>query len=52
MREMTHGFIPPPEACNTCRALFAGLVELEVNLHRNIHLENSVLFPQAMAISK
>lgn len=52
MRELTHGFIPPPEACNTYRALFAGLAELEEDLHRHIHLENAVLFPQAMAMAQ
>ena len=51
MRELTHGFTPPPEACNTYRALFAGLAELEEDLHRHIHLENAVLFPQAMAMN-
>jgi regulator of cell morphogenesis and NO signaling len=50
MRELTNGFTPPPEACNTYRALFAGLTELEDDLHHHIHLENSVLFPQAMAL--
>ncbi|HEX5790762.1 MAG TPA: iron-sulfur cluster repair di-iron protein [Luteolibacter sp.] len=49
LRELTHGFVPPPEACNTYRALFAGLADLESDLHRHIHLENAVLFPQAMA---
>ena len=51
MRELTNGFTPPPEACNTYRALFAGLAELEEDLHRHIHLENAVLFPQAMAMA-
>jgi regulator of cell morphogenesis and NO signaling len=50
LRELTHGFSPPAEACNTYRALFAGLAELEEDLHRHIHLENSVLFPAAMAL--
>ncbi len=49
MRELTHGFTPPPEACNTHRALFAGLAELAEVLHRHIHLENVVLFPQTLA---
>ncbi len=48
LRELTSGFIPPPEACNTYRALFAGLAELEVDLHTHIHLENSVLFPATL----
>lgn len=50
MRELTNGFTPPPEACNTYRALFAGLAELEEDLHVHIHLENSVLFPAAKAL--
>lgn len=52
LRELTNGFTPPPEACNTYRALFAGLAELEDDLHRHIHLENSVLFPAAIAMAK
>lgn len=50
LRELTNGFEPPPEACNTYRALFAGLKDLESDLHQHIHLENSVLFPQALAM--
>lgn len=49
MRELTGGFEAPPEACNTYRALFAGLLDLESDLHRHIHLENAVVFPQALA---
>ncbi len=47
LRELTNGFQPPPDACNTYRALFDGLQDLEEDLHRHIHLENSVLFPAA-----
>jgi len=47
LHELTRGFTPPAEACNTYRALFAGLSDLEADLHRHIHLENHVLFPQA-----
>jgi len=47
LRELSHGFQPPSDACNTYRALFAGLQDLETDLHRHIHLENSVLFPEA-----
>jgi regulator of cell morphogenesis and NO signaling len=52
LRELTNGFNPPPEACNTYRALFAGLAELEDDLHRHIHLQNSVLFPAALAMAE
>jgi regulator of cell morphogenesis and NO signaling len=47
LRELTHGFQPPAEACNTYRALFDGLKDLEDDMHHHIHLENSVLFPTA-----
>ncbi|MGB6220297.1 iron-sulfur cluster repair di-iron protein [Haloferula sp.] len=52
MRELTNGFTPPAKACNTYRALFAGLAELEEDLHRHIHLENSVLFPAARQMAE
>lgn len=52
IRELTGGFNPPPEACNTYRALFAGLAELEEDLHRHIHLENAVLFPAARKMAE
>jgi len=45
LNKLSHGYQPPADACNTYRALFAGLAELEEDLHRHIHLENSVLFP-------
>lgn len=51
MRELTHGYAAPDGACNTYRALFAGLAELEEDLHRHIHLENSVLFPTARKLA-
>ncbi|MFC7338689.1 iron-sulfur cluster repair di-iron protein [Haloferula chungangensis] len=52
LRELTHDFEPPAEACNTYRALFAGLADLEADLHVHIHLENSVLFPAARAMQE
>lgn len=52
LRELSHGFVPPPEACNTYRALFAGLADLESDLHKHIHLENAVLFPGAQALAQ
>jgi len=47
LRELTGGYQPPADACNTYRALFDGLEDLEEDLHHHIHLENSVLFPAA-----
>jgi regulator of cell morphogenesis and NO signaling len=48
LRALTHDHVPPPEACNTWRALYLGLAELERELMQHIHLENNVLFPRAL----
>ena len=49
LRELTDGFTPDADACNTHRALLAGLAEFESDLHRHVHKENNVLFPRALA---
>lgn len=49
LRELTDGFTPGPDACNTHRALLAGLAEFEGDLHRHVHKENNILFPRALA---
>ncbi len=51
LRELTDGFTPDAEACNTHRALLAGLAEFESDLHRHVHKENNVLFPRALAFA-
>jgi regulator of cell morphogenesis and NO signaling len=43
---LTHDATPPAEACNTWRALYAGIAQLNDDLINHIHLENNVLFPQ------
>lgn len=50
LRELTDGFQPDAEACNTHRALLAGLARLEADMHRHVHKENNVLFPRALAL--
>lgn len=47
MRSLTGGYQLPEGACNTFRALFAGLEDLEREMHLHVHLENNVLFPRA-----
>ncbi|HET7536781.1 MAG TPA: iron-sulfur cluster repair di-iron protein [Candidatus Didemnitutus sp.] len=51
LRELTDNFTPNGEACNTHRALLAGLAEFESDLHRHVHKENNVLFPRALALA-
>ena len=51
LRELTDGFTPNADACNTHRALLAGLAEFESDLHRHVHKENNVLFPRALKLA-
>lgn len=46
MDELTDHGVPPEGACNTWRALYAGIGQLCDDLYNHIHLENNVLFPQ------
>jgi regulator of cell morphogenesis and NO signaling len=50
MREITNDYTLPEGACPSYTALFAGLEDLERDLHRHIHLENNVLFPAAVKL--
>lgn len=49
MRELTNGFAPPPEACNSYRAMLRSLSELEEDTLMHIHKENHQLFPRIRA---
>ena len=49
IRELTGDYQVPVNACNTWRALWHGLKELELSTHQHIHLENNILFPRALA---
>lgn len=52
MREISNDYALPDEACPSFTALYFGLQELEKDLHRHIHLENNVLFPQAVTMEE
>lgn len=45
LEQLTNDITPPPGACTTWRALYAGLAQLRDDLMQHIHLENNVLFP-------
>lgn len=49
LRELTNAYQIPAGACNTWRALWVALAELERSLHEHIHLENNILHPRALA---
>ena len=50
IRKLANDFVPPEEACNSWRALYAGLEGLEADTHRHIHKENCALHPRALAL--
>ncbi len=50
LRDLTKGYEPPDEACNTYRAWLDGLRELEADMHRHVHKENNILFPKAIQL--
>ncbi|MBA4083974.1 MAG: iron-sulfur cluster repair di-iron protein [Kytococcus sp.] len=50
LRDLTGGFTPPPDGCNSYRAMLAGLEELEQDLHAHVHKENNILFPRVRAL--
>jgi regulator of cell morphogenesis and NO signaling len=52
MRASTQGFAPPAGACPTLVGLLDGIDAFEKDLHRHVHLENNLLFPQAIAMEK
>ncbi|MRH42740.1 iron-sulfur cluster repair di-iron protein [Aquibacillus halophilus] len=44
MHDITNGFEPPVDACNSYRITYARLAELEGDTFQHIHLENNILF--------
>ncbi|WP_456442026.1 iron-sulfur cluster repair di-iron protein [Psychroserpens sp.] len=50
--ELTDNYNPPADACNTYKVTFAMLDEFEKDLHLHIHLENNILFPEAIKLEK
>ncbi|MGH9470947.1 MAG: hemerythrin domain-containing protein, partial [Terriglobia bacterium] len=52
IRELSKGYEPPADACNTYRSLYEGLREFEADMHQHIYLENYVLFPRTVALER
>ncbi|HUX66678.1 MAG TPA: iron-sulfur cluster repair di-iron protein [Terriglobales bacterium] len=52
IRQASGDFAPPPDACNTYRALYRALHEFDTDLRQHVHLENNILFPRALQLEK
>jgi len=50
LKALTDNYTPPEWACNTYRALYDGLAQLEKHTYQHVHQENNVLFPKALAL--
>jgi regulator of cell morphogenesis and NO signaling len=48
MREASHDYTAPEDACTSYQALYHAFDAFEKDLHQHIHLENNVLFPRAI----
>lgn len=49
---LTNNYNPPADACNTYKVTYAMLDEFEKDLHLHIHLENNILFPEAIKLEE
>jgi len=48
MRQGSHGYAAPADACVSYQTLYKALADFEADLHTHIHLENNILFPRAV----
>lgn len=52
MRQLTHDYTPPEDACSTFKVLLFSLAQIESEMHQHVHKENNILFPRALELSK
>lgn len=52
LERVTDHYTAPANACGSYRALYAGLQELQADIHEHVHLENHVLFPRALLMER
>lgn len=52
LRRLTGDFTPPGDACESYKALYAGLEEFEKDLHMHIHKESNLLFPGVIELEE
>jgi regulator of cell morphogenesis and NO signaling len=52
LRRLTDNYQSPEWACRSMQTLFTQLQDLEHDLHRHIHKENTILFPASIALEE
>lgn len=50
MRELTSDYVLPLDACKSFEELYEHLQAIEDDLHKHIHLENTILFPRVIVL--
>jgi regulator of cell morphogenesis and NO signaling len=50
--KLTKEYQTPDDGCNTYEVTMRTLQEFEEDLHRHIHLENNILFPEALILEE
>ena len=52
LQKITSNYTVPADACNSFSYTYQKLQEFEQDLHRHIHLENNILFPEAIKLER
>lgn len=52
INRITKNYYLPEDACNTYQVAFKLLEQFEDDLHVHVHLENNILFPKALELSR
>jgi regulator of cell morphogenesis and NO signaling len=52
IRQISNNYFLPDDACASYSLLFRMLVDFEDDLHTHIHLENNILFPNALKLEE
>lgn len=52
INQITNGYQTPADACNTYQVAFKTMQQFEDDLHVHVHLENNILYPKALELTK
>lgn len=52
IEELSNGFTPPEDACNTFKTLYGYFREFNLRTKKHVHLENNILFPKTIRLEK